>query len=496
MKLGDLLNNVDIQQYFGSKDVNIEGIAYDSRKIKKNYLFVCIQGLRTDGHNYIADAINNGAKAIIIDKIINGLSELIDEKNITVIKVKQSRSALSKISSNFFGNPSEKIKVIGVTGTNGKTSITYLLSSILEANNNKCALIGTIQNKISGRVYNTNQTTPESLELQGLFSEMVKEKVDICSMEVSSHSLDLKRVEDICFNIGIFTNLTPDHLDYHIDMENYKNAKLKLFYKTSDANIINIDDAYGAEIYSEIKNLNTPVITYGLSKKCDIYAEKIEMHDNFSIFNLVTPKYSGKIRLNIPGLFSIYNILAVISACYSMGYNYDEIVKGISLIKPVQGRFEPVENKKGINVIVDYAHTPDALKNVLSTIKQFAKGKIIVVFGCGGDRDKTKRPLMGKIAYELSDFCIITNDNPRSEDPNSIINDILKGIEAQNGKYEIILDRREAIKTAIKKANRNDVVLIAGKGHETYQVIKDKVFDFDDKKVAMEFLEEDICDRD
>jgi UDP-N-acetylmuramoyl-L-alanyl-D-glutamate--2,6-diaminopimelate ligase len=272
MKLGDLLNNVDIQQYFGSKDVNIEGIAYDSRKIKKNYLFVCIQGLRTDGHNYIADAINNGAKAIIIDKIINGLSELIDEKNITVIKVKQSRSALSKISSNFFGNPSEKIKVIGVTGTNGKTSITYLLSSILEANNNKCALIGTIQNKISGRVYNTNQTTPESLELQGLFSEMVKEKVDICSMEVSSHSLDLKRVEDICFNIGIFTNLTPDHLDYHIDMENYKNAKLKLFYKTSDANIINIDDAYGAEIYSEIKNLNTPVITYGLSKKCDIYA--------------------------------------------------------------------------------------------------------------------------------------------------------------------------------------------------------------------------------
>lgn len=487
MILSDLLKNINIEKIWGDNNIEISGISYDSRTVKEDYLFVCIQGFKTDGHKYIENAIKNGAKAIVIEEFVEDMENFI-QKGIVFIKVSNSRKAISRLSSNFYGNPSAKLKVIGITGTNGKTSITYLINSILQKNNFKCALIGTIKNEIMGKVYKTNKTTPEAVELQNLFSVMLENGIDVCTMEVSSHSLDLNRVDDIEFNIGVFTNLTPDHLDYHNNMENYKNAKLKLFYKTSDVNIINIDDKYGKEIFNEIKKLDTKIITYGLNDKCDIYAKDIEMKYSFSTFNLVTPNYTGKVKINIPGLFSIYNILAAISVCYALGLNYEEIENGIKSIKQVSGRFELVQNDKGISVIVDYAHTPDALENVLNTIRQFAKGKVIVVFGCGGDRDRTKRPVMGKIATDLADYVIITNDNPRMEDPKRIIDDILKGVCSYNKNYEVIIDRREAIKRAIESAKKNDVVLIAGKGHEKYQIIGEEIYDFDDKKVANEFL--------
>lgn len=488
MILNSLLNGVHIKRQLLNNNKNIRGIAYDSRKVETDYIFVCIQGLTTDGHNYIDNAIINGASSIVIDKEIPNIATTAKEKGVNIIKVANSRIALSKISNNFFNNPSGKIKVIGVTGTNGKTSITYLINSILEANKVKCALLGTINNRIGKKVINTDRTTPEAPELNTFFDLMVKNNIEVCTMEVSSHALEMKRVEDIEFNIGIFTNLTPDHLDYHGTMENYKKSKLKLFYKTSDINIINIDDKYGKEIYDEIKNLEVPCITYGIEKNCDIRAHNIRMENSYSDFELVTPKFSCLIRLSIPGLFSIYNLLAAISACYSMGYNANEISNGVNSIMPVKGRFELVENNKGINIIVDYAHTPDALENVLKTIKQFAKRKIIVVFGCGGDRDKSKRPHMGRIASEYSDYCIITNDNPRSEEPEKIIDDIIQGINDKKSSHKVIMDRRKAIEAAIEFSKKDDFVLIAGKGHETYQIIGNKTFDFDDKEIAKEIL--------
>jgi len=489
MKLKDLLKGIEVLEAYGSMDIDISKIVYDSRKVQESALFVCVIGFKTDGHKYIKNAIDSGAKAVVIEREAKDIEDLADINNISIIRVKDSRKALSKLAANFYKNPSDKMKIVGITGTNGKTSTTYLISSILEANNKKTGLIGTIKSKILDEEYKVSNTTPESVELQYLFNEMVKKDIDVCSMEVSSHSLDLKRVEDVSFNIAVFTNLTADHLDFHKDMESYKNAKLKLFYKTSDINIVNIDDKYGKEIYDDIKNLDTPVLSYGLNSNCDIYAGNIDMHAGFSRFNLVTPKYSGEVTINIPGLFSIYNILAAIAVCYTMGYTYEEIVKGVKTIKGVRGRFEVVDNDKGIGVIVDYSHTPDALENVLKTINEFAKGRVIVVFGCGGDRDRTKRPVMGKIAYDMSDYTIITNDNPRTEDPHRIVEDIIQGMGTDRSKYDIVMDRKEAIKAAIEKAKKDDVILIAGKGHETYQIINNEVSDFDDKEVAKEFLE-------
>lgn len=490
MKLRDLLIGLGVVQSYGNMDIDISGITYDSRKVKEDGLFVCIMGFKTDGHKYILSAIDRGARAIVIERDLENIQDIIDDYKVAIVKVKDSRDVLSKLSAKFYGNPSEKFKLVGITGTNGKTSITYLIDSIAQANDKKTGLIGTIKSKILNEEYQLSNTTPESVELHYLFNEMAKKEIDLCSMEVSSHSLDLKRVDDVDFNIGVFTNLTADHLDFHKDMESYKNAKKKLFYKTSQINIINTDDKYGKEIYDEIKELDTPVLTYGINSNCDIYADNIDMHVSYSTFNLVTPKYSGNIKINIPGLFSIYNILASIGVCYFMGYSYEDIVKGIKAIKPIPGRFEPVENDRDITVIVDYAHTPDALENVLRTIRQFAVGKIITIFGCGGDRDAAKRPIMGKIAYDMSDYAIVTSDNPRTEDPKRIVEDIIEGMGRDKSKYDIVINRRDAIKAAIERAKNKDVILIAGKGHETYQIINNEVFDFDDKEVAKKFLEE------
>ncbi|QZY57187.1 UDP-N-acetylmuramoyl-L-alanyl-D-glutamate--2,6-diaminopimelate ligase [Crassaminicella profunda] len=485
MKLKELIKNLSIVDIMGEVDLEVEGIAYDSRKVEKNYIFVCVVGMKTDGHTYIDQAIKTGATVLIVQKDISPI------KGVTIIKVEDSRKTLAKVSSNFFQNPTANMDIVGVTGTNGKTTITHLIKNILEKSGMNTGLIGTISHQILDKEYKANNTTPESLELQKMFKEMKDLKVNACAMEVSSHSLVLDRVEGINFKIGVFTNLTRDHLDFHESIENYKNAKAKLFYQTTLANIINIDDTYGEEIAKEVNLLDTKLITYGIKRKADIYAEDIYISPKGAEFTLITPKFRGNIRIATPGMFSVYNALAAMAVCYVLGFEYEQIKKGIESIEGVAGRFESVQNEKNHTIIVDYSHTPDALENALKTIKEFVEGKIITVFGCGGDRDKVKRPMMGEIAGKLSDFCIITSDNPRSEEPNSIIKDIEVGIKKTNCKYKMIVDRKEAIKEAIKNSNQKDIVLIAGKGHETYQILGDKIIDFDDRKIAQEILREE-----
>lgn len=485
MKLQELLKDVPVMETPDEMNIDIEGIAYDSRNVDKDYVFVCIKGLITDGHDYVDHAIKNGAKVLIVERKIDSI------KDVNIVRVEDSRKALAIIAANFSGRPTEHMNIIGVTGTNGKTTTTHLIKNILEENGMDTGLIGTIAHQVLDKVYKARNTTPESLELQELFREMTDLKVNTCVMEVSSHSLDLDRVLGINYKIGIFTNLTPEHMDFHRSIENYKNAKAKLFYQTSFANIINVDDPYGREIADEVKDTGTQLITYGIKEKADIYAYDIKISPKGTEFMLVTPKFKGNIKISTPGMFSVYNALAAISACYVLEYDFSQIKKGIESIKGVPGRFELVEDIGDYTVIVDYSHTPDALENALETVKEFAKNNIITVFGCGGDRDRGKRPMMGEIAGRLSDYCMITSDNPRSEEPNAIMKDIEVGIKDTKCTYEMIVDRKEAIKKAIEISKKGDVILIAGKGHETYQIIGDETIDFDDRKVTQEIIKGD-----
>ncbi|AOT68466.1 UDP-N-acetylmuramoyl-L-alanyl-D-glutamate--2,6-diaminopimelate ligase [Geosporobacter ferrireducens] len=488
MDLKELLECVHVLYIDGNQDLKIQGIAYDSRKVEKDFAFVCISGSKTDGHLFIEDVIAKGAKAIVVER------EVQSREGITFIKVENSRKALSAMAASFYGYPSNAMNVIGVTGTNGKTTTTHLVKNILAVNGVQSGLIGTISYKILDQEYKANNTTPESLELQKLFQEMLDQKVSTCVMEVSSHSLDLYRVEDIQYQIGVFTNLTQDHLDFHGNMENYKNAKRKLFYKTKQANIINVDDAFGVELSTQLHGMDAKCITYGIKRQAEINAKDIEITSKGTRFQLVTPKFSGIIDIGTPGMFSVYNALAAAAVGYVTGYDYLEIKKGLEETRVVPGRFELVPNDKDLTVIVDYSHTPDSIENAIRTIQEFAKGRIITVFGCGGDRDKTKRPIMGEIAGRLSDYCIITSDNPRTEKPEEIIKDAEVGIKRTSCKYKMIVDRKEGIREAIRQCGSQDVILIAGKGHETYQIIGDRVIDFDDRKIAQELIREDLED--
>lgn len=481
MLLKDILKEIDIEEIIGSSQINIDNIFYDSRNITPNSMFVCIQGFKTDGHIYIEDAIKKGAIAIIIERNIDKYIQ-----GVTYIKVKDTRKTMAIIARDFYENPSNSLDLIGITGTNGKTSTTYMIKNILEASNKRTGLIGTISNWIGNKKVNADRTTPESLDLQKLFRKMLESGMDSCVMEVSSHSLELDRVEGCEFKVGIFTNLTPDHLDFHETLEDYLKAKKKLFYKTTLCNVINIDDEGGKKILDDIRKLETPILTYGLGENADISAKNIVMTMKSVAFDLVTPKYIQKIEINIPGMFTVYNLLAAIAACYSMDIDFKYIEEGIKRIKGVAGRMETIEEFSDFALIVDYAHTPDALENVLKSIREFTTNRLITVFGCGGDRDQKKRPVMGEIAGRYSDLTIITSDNPRSEDPVKILDMIEEGIKNTSAQYHVIVDRREGITLALKNVQKGDVILIAGKGHETYQIINDKVFEFDDKKVALD----------
>lgn len=484
MKLTDLIKGLEVEKYSGDLNIEISKIVYDSRKAVNGCVFVAIEGYKTDGHNYINQAISNGAKAVILQKDID-ISE-----NVAKILVKDTRYALAKISSNYYKNPSRKLELIGITGTNGKTTTTYLIKSILEKAGKSVGVIGTIGNVINGKVVKAKNTTPESLDLQEFFNSMVEENIESCVMEVSSHSLELKRVEYCDFNVGIFTNLTPEHLDFHKDLQSYMEAKVKLFYKTRDYNIINADDEYGKKIKSIIQELKTPILTYGIESEADVTARNIEIYASGVKFDLITPNGSIDIKLNIPGKFSVYNALAAASCGIAYNIKLEDIKKGLEAVQGVDGRFEVVPTNTDFSVIIDYAHTPDGFKKVLSTIDQFAKGRKIIVFGCGGDRDKTKRPKMGEIASHYCDICIITNDNPRTENPTGIINDIIKGIRNEKCEYVVIENRKEAIRYALEIARKDDVILLAGKGHETYQIIGNEVLPFNEKEIVLELLGE------
>lgn len=471
MKVKNLLCNIEYKLLQGSVDTEIKKVEYDSRKVSENDAFLCITGFKTDGHKYALNAVKSGASVIFCEKEIEGIDE-----NVTVIKFENTRKALAHIAAEFYGRPSERMNVVGVTGTNGKTTTTFLIKSVLDKIGHKTGIIGTIENRIGDEVIPTERTTPESLELQELFKRMADEGCKDVVMEVSSHALDLHRVDEIRYNIGIFTNLTQDHLDYHITMENYKIAKSLLFERCLSS-VINIDDEAGDFMVSKSKGR---VITFAIDKKADLQAENIHISADGVKFTLDYEGEEYPVSLNTPGKFSIYNALGAIGACILMGIDMNTIIEGLSKNKGVSGRFQTVRSKRGFNAIVDYAHTPDGLENILKTAKEFVKGRIITVFGCGGDRDRTKRPIMGEIAGIYSDYCVITSDNPRTEDPARILDDVEPGTKKSGCEYIKIVDRREAINYAVKMAKEGDVVVVAGKGHENYQIFADKTIHFDD----------------
>ncbi|MGL5634973.1 MAG: UDP-N-acetylmuramoyl-L-alanyl-D-glutamate--2,6-diaminopimelate ligase [Sarcina sp.] len=481
MLLKDLLKNLSYKVIQGNDDIIIENVCYDNRKVKTNDIFVCVKGFKVDGHKFALGAIENGASTVVVSDDIDLPSE------VTVIKVVDTRKALAVISSNFFDNPKDKIKLIGITGTNGKTTSAFIIKSILEKAGKKVGLIGTIANYIGDKKIETERTTPESFELHELFKQMVDENVEYCVMEVSSHSLDLDRVYGLEFEAGIFTNLTRDHLDFHKTFDNYYNAKFKLFER-SKISVINLDDEYGIRVLNDLKNIDTKKVTFSIEKNSDFKAFEIKMNDKGSAFNLNIDNKVEIFEINIPGEYNIHNALGTILVAYEIGIDLNSIKEGIKNIV-IPGRCEMVASERNLdyNIIIDYAHTPDGLENILSTIKGFANARIITVVGCGGDRDKVKRPQMGKIACDLSDIAIITSDNPRTEEPMSIINDIVSPLSNTN--YEVIENRRDAIEKAMSIAGKDDIILIAGKGHETYQILKDKTIDFDERKVIYEILD-------
>lgn len=480
MKLAKILDEMDYEVLQGNLEININKVAYDSRKIDKGDLFICIEGFDTDGHKYIKSAIEKGAAAIICTKIPKELPAC------TVIKVKNSRRALAVAAANYFEKPADKLKLIGITGTNGKTTSCFMIKKILESSGYKVGLVGTIANYIGDKKILAHRTTPESLELQKLFKEMVDYGVQYCVMEVSSHSLYLDRVYGIQFAEGIFTNLTRDHLDFHKTFENYYDAKMILF-RNSKKSIINMDDVYGEKVYNDVEN---DKITVGTKDNCDVKAENLRMHSRGVDFDLVYKNERTRVKLNIPGRYNVINALGSAAACLCENLSIKQVKEGLENLLAVPGRCETATQNYnlGFEIIVDYAHTPDGLLNILKTVREFTKGKLISVFGCGGDRDKTKRPIMGSIGSELSDVAIVTSDNPRSEEPTSIIKDIVEGIKEDN--YIVIPDRKEAIRKAITLAEKDDVIVVAGKGHEDYQILKDKTIHFDEKEIIADIIKE------
>jgi UDP-N-acetylmuramoyl-L-alanyl-D-glutamate--2,6-diaminopimelate ligase len=485
MKLSEVVRGIDIIDRYGNMEVDINDIVYDSRKVSPGCVFICITGFKQDGHKYLEDAIKKGAVAAIIERDV-------EVTGITLIKVADTRKSMPIIGSNFYMHPTETLKLIGITGTNGKTTTTYLIKSILDQAKKETSTIGTISIRIGKVEVPSSRTTPESIDLQQLFKEMLDKHMEYSVMEVSSHALDLGRVDNCSFRIGIFTNLTQDHLDYHKNFDNYRDAKKKLFYKTTHVNIINIDDKHGRIIADEIKSLKTELLTYGIDNNADIMAKNIEIDVKGIKFTLVTPKYSIDIQNNTPGIFSVYNCMAAAAVGYAEGIDKEIIKVGLYNLDNVPGRSEVLNIDKPYAVIIDYAHSPDALENILNAVRQYTKGKIITVFGCGGDREIEKRPIMGAVAGRLSDYCVITSDNPRSEEPNSIIKQVEQGISSTNCDYICIENRREAIKYALTIAKKDDVVLLAGKGHETYQELKNGTIDFDEREVIRELIREEV----
>lgn len=483
MKLQELLKTLHSFIPFSGDDPEITSIENDNRKVQKGSLFVCIKGYTVDGHDFAGSAVQNGAVAILAEKPMS--------LDVPVIIVNDTNRAMAVLADAFYGQPTKKLHLIGVTGTNGKTTTSHLIEKILSDAGKKTGLIGTLYTKIGEETLETKNTTPESLTLQKTFKKMSDSQVNSVVMEVSSHALDLGRVHGCDFDVAVFTNLTQDHLDYHLTMDEYKRAKSLLFSQLGNTfslekpkfAVLNADDS-ASDLYR--KSTAAHVVTYGIDHKADIQAKKIEMSSTGTSFILETQAGEYPVEIQLIGKFSIYNVLASAAAALVSGIAIKDIIQSLSTVKGVAGRFELVNAGQNFTVIVDYAHTPDSLENVLKTIQQFAKKKIYVVVGCGGDRDRTKRPIMAKIACQYATDPIFTSDNPRSEDPLAILSEMEEGVRGE--KYTVVPDRREAIKLAVNQASQGDIILIAGKGHETYQIIGSQVHDFDDRLTAKEAI--------
>jgi UDP-N-acetylmuramoyl-L-alanyl-D-glutamate--2,6-diaminopimelate ligase len=480
MLLAELVRGLNITNVKGEGDIEIKGIAYDSRKVGKGYVFVCIDGMTADGHDYAYEAMKKGAVALIVQKD-TGMNE-----NVTVMRTDDTRKALALVSDRFYGHPSGRFRLIGITGTKGKTTTTFMIKAILEAAGRKVGLIGTLGTRIGERELYSEHTTPESLELQMLFSEMAEEGVEEVVMEVSSQGLALQRVGACEFDTAVFTNLSRDHIGEreHASMEEYLLAKCKLF-KMAKRGLVNLDSAYASKVLDEAECMT---MTYGLDEHADISAHNIIKMPHNVEFDIDSPWYGGKFSVNIPGRFSVYNALASAGVSGLLGIPQEIVQKGLERVQ-VPGRAELVDTGRNFSVIIDYAHSPDSLENILSTVKDYAEGRVVCVFGCGGDRDRTKRPMMGAISARLADYTVITSDNPRTEDPDSIIAQIEEGIKGKDVKYICIRDRREAIRHAMRGAGAGDVLVLAGKGHETYQIFSDRTIHFDEREVVREILE-------
>ena len=479
MTLSELLKDVNIKKIDGGGSMKISGIACDSRKVKPGNVFVCITGYETDGHKYAKSAVENGAVAVVAEHDLPTV-------DVPCVIVDNTRKAMSEMAATFYDYPYKKFKLIGITGTNGKTTTTYLIKSILEHLGKKVGLIGTNQNMIGDMIMETSRTTPDSLELMQLFDMIASHNVDYVVMEVSSHALALDRVTACTFDVGAFTNITQDHLDFHKTMEEYLAAKSILF-NICNTGVVNKDDARSEYLIENARCRN--MITYGINQDCDLKASNIILNEDGVKFDINYGGMEEHVDLPIPGEFSVYNALTAIGCCMAENIPLDLAVDGLHSAKGVKGRIEIVRTP-GTNytVIIDYAHTPDGLLNVINAIRGFAKGRIVTLFGCGGDRDASKRQIMGKIAGELSDFCIVTSDNPRTEDPEKIIKQVVEGVKQTDCDYEVITNRFSAIEYALDHAKKNDIILLAGKGHETYQVLGKDTIKFDEREIVQKLL--------
>lgn len=478
MKISSILNALKIYDIY--EDADVSYITADSRKICPGTVFVCVKGNNFDGHSAAADAVQKGAVLVVCEHDTGVKNQII---------VENTRRTLSLMCAVFFGNPASKLKLIGITGTNGKTTTSFLIKNALEKMGHKTGLLGTVKNMAGDREFPSTLTTPESFELHELFAEMVKEKCEYCVMEVSSQALSQERVAGLHFDVGVFTNLTQDHLDYHGTFENYAEAKSRLFAASSVC-VLNMDDEYAM---SMMRSSEGRPVTFSINRDESDYTAKYIRYKNDGIeYELVTMGYVERVKVNIPGEFTVYNSMAAAVTLIELGFDFSQVLYALSLSDGVKGRIEVVPTNTDYTVIIDYAHSPDGLQNIISSLRKIAEGRIITVFGCGGDRDKTKRPIMGEIAAQLSDVVVVTSDNPRSEDPEKIIEDILVGIKGSKVKKIVKTDRTAAIAAAMKEAAPSDIVLLAGKGHETYQILNTGKIHYDEREIVKGLLDGSI----
>ena len=479
MKLVDLLKDVAVLEWNAEPDLEISRVVYDSRAVMPGDLFVAVSGFASDGNRFIPMALEKGAAVVITAKK--------PQQSVPYVLVENDRLALALIGCNYFGRPAEAMTIIGVTGTNGKTSVTWLLKQVLETvTGHKAGLIGTMENRIGDLVIPTERTTPESFELQSLFAQMRDADCRYAIMEVSSHAIALDRVGGVRFDVAAFTNLTEDHLDFHKTMEDYCDTKAKLFERC-DAAVMNRDDEWFPRLSF---NSRCPRITVSAKEEAGIQAKNVQLLSDGIRFTALSDSASYEVSVPIPGRFTVYNTLTVLGILKALGINMTQAVQALSRVQGVKGRIEVVPTPgKPYTVLIDYAHTPDGLDNVLRSVRDFCKGRLISVFGCGGDRDPIKRPIMGRIGVELSDLAVITSDNPRTEDPEAIIRDILAGVDPSMGDYQVIPDRRKAIGYALDIGEKDDIIVLAGKGHETYQEICGVKHHLDEREEIAAWLE-------